>query len=369
MSSPKLFEKLFGGGCLAYVPVVSHYWVSMFRRPIEFLFPGPRGVGGFKSLKRIRAEHNFVIVIFVITFFSSVLRIMDRVEQNVLPRTSDPRAFKTSFSSDFTMLSVTAAIIAQVAITALALPNINQVHWTATAGLVTSLVTGCMSVWVSTTVSRLLTSLDSADAIRDWLSKPASKNARLGFEKELKVILDAADLISTEEVESIQGSIYKFLEDNKWKLPSFYSCTMLTAPSLLLNVSLSSFLLALGIYLGTVWKKNLDPIAGNVASRSIMICYIVFTGLACALFFGSSSQKEAETDFLRRWRDDLEQRAEVRILGTDIEARGNSVGTLSRRELTGVDNIKRPLSPMRAGSGGKVEAQYSGLDRRLNCPK
>jgi hypothetical protein len=320
MAPPNGPKNLSSGWYMVYLPVISHYWGSIFRRPAEFLFPAPRGAGGFQSLKRIKDEHNIFVVFFVIMLFSSSLRIMDRVEQNVLPRTSDAMAMKASFSSDFSMLSVAAAIIAQVAITALALPNLNQVHWTASAGFVVSLVTACMSVWLSTTTSRLLTSLDSPNAIRDWLSQPASKKSRLKFEEELKVLLNTTDLSSTKEVESIQSSISKFLEDNKWKFPSFYACTMLTAPSLLLNVSLLSFLLALGIYLGTVWKKNLDPVAGSVASRAVMICYIVCMVLAGALFFGSSNQKEAETEFVRRWMDDLDRRVDVKSLGTDVDA-------------------------------------------------
>ena len=348
-------KKWAGSAYLAYLPLVSHYWGSIFRRPVEILFPAPRGTGGFKALKRIKDEHNIIVVVFVVIFFSSVLRIMDRVEQSVLAKSSDPMAFKASFSSDFTMLSVTAAIIAQVAITALALPNLNQVHWAATAGFVTSLVSACMSVWLSTTISRLLSSLDSPDAIRDWLSMPTSKDARLKFEKELKALLETRDLSSMDEVEFIQAKISQFLEDNKRKLPSFYSCTMLTAPSLLLNVSLPSFLLALGIYLGTVWKKDLDPIAGNVASRAVMICYIICLVLACALLFGPSNQKEAEMDFLRRWMDDLERRVEVRSWGSDIEAMGNSIGALRRRGSTGVENVEEPISRPQVGGGGKAE--------------
>jgi hypothetical protein len=106
----------------------------------------------------------------------------------------------------------------------------------------------------------------------------------------------------------------------KWKFPSFYAYTIVTAPSLFLNVSLPSFLLALGIYLGTIWKKNLDPVAGSVASRAVMICYIVCMVLAGALFFGSSNQKEAETEFMRCWVDDLDRKVDIKSLGTDIDA-------------------------------------------------
>jgi hypothetical protein len=335
MAPAKARVRLWGS-----VPVVSHYWASIFRKPVEFSRPGPRGAGGFNSLRRIKEENGIIAAFFVTCVFSSVLRIMDRVEQNLLPRTSDPMAFKASFSSDFTMLSVTAAIIAQVAITALALPNLNQVHWTATAGFVVSLVTGCLSVWLSTTTSRLLSSLDSPDAVRDWLSRPASKASQAKFEKNLTLRLESADLNSKSDVEDIESSISTFLEENRWQVASFYSCTLLTSPSLLLNVSLPTFLLALGIYLGTVWKKDLDPVAGNVASRAVLICYIVCVVLGFGLFFGASDRKEAEMTFVRRWMDELEKK-ELAIRGSDVEAGGNEGVESTRRGLVAVDTTKR----------------------------
>jgi hypothetical protein len=330
------------------LPLISHYWASIFHRPVEFLLPAPQGAGSSNSLARIRKEHNIMTVICIACFFSSVLRIMDRVEQNVLPRTSDPTAFKTSFSSNFTMLSVTAAIIAQVAITALALPNLNQVHWTATAGFVISLVTGCISVWLSTTTSRLLSSLDSPDAVRDWLSNPASKKARRDFEEDLRSRLETSGPNSTVEVERL---ILTFVQENKWKLPSFYSCTLLTSPSLLLNVSLPAFLLALGIYLGTVWNKDLDPVAGTVASRAVLICYIICVVLGFGLFFGASDRKEAETDFVRRWRDEF-AREEFVAGQRDVEAGENESGTVRRSEL-GMETIPRPASVTESRNDGK----------------
>ena len=330
------------------LPLISHYWASIFHRPVEFLSTAPQGAGGFNSLARIRKEHNIMTVICIVCFFSSVLRIMDRVEQNVLPRTSDPMAFKTSFSSDFTILSVTAAIIAQVAITALALPNLNQVHWTATAGFVISLVTGCTSVCLSTTTSRLLSSLDSPDAVRDWLSNPASKKARRDFEEDLRSRLETSGPNSTAEVERL---ILTFVQENKWKLPSFYSCTLLTSPSLLLNVSLPAFLIALGIYLGTVWNKDLDPVAGTVASRAVLICYIICVVLGFGLFFGASDRKEAETDFVRRWRDEF-AREEFVAGQRDVEAGENESGTVRRSEL-GMETIPRPASVTESRNDGE----------------
>jgi hypothetical protein len=95
---------------------------------------------------------------------------------------------------------------------------------------------------------------------------------------------------------------------------------------LLLNVSLPTFLLALGIYFGTVWKKNLDPVAGNVSSRAVLICYVFCGVLGLGVYFGASDRKEAEMAFVRRWADDL-ARKEVTAAGRDVEA--------GRKEMAG----------------------------------
>jgi len=149
----------------------------------------------------------------------------------------------------------------------------------------------------------------------------------------------------------VERLILTFVQENKWKLPSFYSCTLLTSPSLLLNVSLPAFLIALGIYLGTVWNKDLDPVAGTVASRAVLICYIICVVLGFGLFFGASDRKEAETDFVRRWRDEF-AREEFVAGQRDVEAGENESGTVRRSEL-GMETIPRPASVTESRNDGE----------------
>jgi hypothetical protein len=148
-------------------------------------------------------------------------------------------------------------------------------------------------------MARNLSSLDTLNEVRDWLSKPAPKIARLDFNRTIKPRLVIAHLASDDERNSLQAAVTKFLEDNKWKEASFYSCAMLPAPSILLNLSLALFLRALGIYLGTVWDRSLDSVVGDMASRAVMICYVVGTACGIAMFFGPSNRKDAESAFLR----------------------------------------------------------------------
>jgi hypothetical protein len=88
--------------------------------------------------------------------------------------------------------------------------------------------------------------------------------------------------------------------------------------------------------------------------------------LACALFFGSSNQKEAEADFVRRWMDDLDKRVKVKGLDTDVEAAGSSSGIFGRRESNEVETIHRTVSIVHAGNEGKAKTQ-EGVQARTEA--
>ena len=64
--------------------------------------------------------------------------------------------------------------------------------------------------------------------------------------------------------------------------------------------------------------------------------------LEFGLFFGASDRKEAETDFVRRWRDEF-AREEFVAGQRDVEAGENESGTVRRSEL-GMETIPQSAS-------------------------
>jgi hypothetical protein len=66
-------------------------------------------------------------------------------------------------------LHVKAAIIAQIAITALSLGDFGNIHWTASAFAYSSLVSGVLSTYYSFYVQQLLSSLHTSEDVREWL--------------------------------------------------------------------------------------------------------------------------------------------------------------------------------------------------------
>lgn len=304
-------------------------------------------VSGHNTSERIRREHSFVKWLVVATMFSSTLRTMDRVEKSVLTAASDPVAFRNAFISDFNSLAVTGAIISQVAITAITLPYVKQVHWTAQGAFITSLVLGCLSVFFSTRIQRSLTALASADDVKDWLCKLISRRQYDAFEKALRPRITHAQAASSGgERKILRKEIVQFLEGHRWKHASFYSCAILSTPPELLNASMGAFLVGLGIYLGCVWEQDLDPISGTTASRALLICYVVVAVLGLGRFYWADHGKEKELSPIREWLRDLTVDSTFTATGGDVETGADSrpeATTCSSSQISPLaDNEHRP---------------------------
>ncbi|CZR62919.1 uncharacterized protein PAC_12816 [Phialocephala subalpina] len=278
-------------------------------------------------LQRIQRDNGYAASVLARLIFSSVIRMMDRVEKVVLPETSGflTISFKTSFASDYTMTSLTGTIMVQVSIIALSLRDLTLVHWTATFGFIISLIFGCLSVWMSVKTSHILTGLSTPDAFRHWLSLGSISTSREEFERELEAHTESIAFRSTRigivrvnsdfrlvvEEERTRKSIAKtrqqnsdddvahamildFLEQNRYNAASFYSCAILSAPAILLKYSLVSFFAGLGIYASSVWQVTADPGNPNLASLAFMICCFVGLATGFALFFMSALMNNDE---------------------------------------------------------------------------
>jgi len=88
---------------------------------------------------------------------------------------------------------------------------------------------------------------------------------------------------------------------------------MLSWPAVLLNLSLASFLLALGIYVASIWKEKLGD---SQATLAVLVSFILSTSAGLIVFFGSANRKDSESEPLRMLiaRDSrLEHRAFGRV--------------------------------------------------------
>ena len=78
--------------------------------------------------------------------------------------------------------------------------------------------------------------------------------------------------------------------------PSISSVITISAPQVLLSTSIATLLVALGVYLGFTWTRNLDSDAGENDSRNVFIMFLVGLLLCVVIYSISGSIKEGEED-------------------------------------------------------------------------
>ncbi|QKX61813.1 uncharacterized protein TRUGW13939_08969 [Talaromyces rugulosus] len=250
--------------------------------------------------------------LFLITIFPDANHIVQRIEEHVLEAKEDEALIlRKSASEDCTMLAVAAAIVAQVAITALALDKIDQVHWTAKAAFVVSLSTGGLSVFYACLVQQKMSSLFTVEDVKDFFSQPSSSEQLRKLEKELNML--AYQLNKARENErgsemttgiyqklmTIESLVKQFKRDNRWKAASFHSILMVKAPTLLLKYALAAFVIGLGIYYGCLaFNKAEDP---GQSPLAIFLFYLISVFLGLLIYYVPAMLKGLETSSLRRY--------------------------------------------------------------------
>ena len=169
--------------------------------------------------------------------------------------------------------------MAQIAITALSLPELGATHWIVQACFIASLITGCLSVYYSCAVQLILGGLHGPDETAVWLIYDY-----LDYRHQARNLEECLPEVVSQII----------------TIPSFNSALILVAPAALLNWSLATFLVGLGLYLGIVYTKQLSTIAGTHASLAVLITYIIFTVGALVAFYVPVGMKVIETTLSRQ---------------------------------------------------------------------
>ncbi|KAJ0423165.1 hypothetical protein BJY00DRAFT_58908 [Aspergillus carlsbadensis] len=160
---------------------------------------------------------------------------------------------KDAYKDTLTMEAVAAAIIAQIAITMLSLPNFDSVHWAATAVAYSSLVCGILATFLAFIVQQILSDLHNAEEVRSWLT-------------------------TTQRSYRLRQILYPQPPDTNatgHRIPSLRSAVILTTPSKLLRLSIAAAFIALGIYLGCVWDAELGNLKGRDANLGVLLVFII----------------------------------------------------------------------------------------------
>ena len=105
-----------------------------------------------------------------------------------------------------------------------------------------------------------------------------------------------------DEIE--KGLLEDFNHLQEWqRSSSLWSAFILQAPFSYMQLSLGSFVLGLGIYLGFVWTRELDQSAGPNDSRNIFIVFVVVVVFCIYFYVTPALYKEIEVLPVKRWKD------------------------------------------------------------------
>jgi uncharacterized membrane protein YedE/YeeE len=208
-------------------------------------------------------------------------------------------AFKDSYTPTFNMVGVAGAIIAQIALTALSLPNLDDTHWTARAAFTIGLVAGSLAVFCSCVLQSKMSSLHSPYAVRRWLTRPhetfadlykprrAMNSSRKGASDPEIPVFRRDDPDGRAKLLVVQENLVHLREQlNKLhSRPSLSAALIITAPSQLLNVALGALLTGFGIYFGLVYTARLPAIEDHSSALAVLTVYIVSAASGLVLFY------------------------------------------------------------------------------------
>jgi uncharacterized membrane protein YedE/YeeE len=195
-------------------------------------------------------------------------------------------AFKDSYTPTFSMVGVAGAIIAQIALTALTLPNLDDTHWTARASFVVGLVAGSLAVFCSCILQSKMSALHTAQAVRGWLTRPREETGmRSKFSTSgLKELIRNPNAKSLAAMKEDLSQLNKMFNENAYR-PSLSAALIITAPLQLLNIALGSLLTGFGIYFGVVYTAKLPAIGDHHSALAVLVVYIASAASGLLLFY------------------------------------------------------------------------------------
>ncbi|KAE9988365.1 hypothetical protein EG327_003394 [Venturia inaequalis] len=240
-------------------------------------------------------------------------------------RDDDTMQFKKSVLDECSMVSIAAAIVAEISITALSLEGLNQTHWLAKGLFLFSLVDALMAVYYATTHQRSMGRLLHPKQVRSWIRGGVGPKEAPGYISPLltRTRKDGKDIVDAKDVDVLLGAwesrtldlalqIHGIQLDlspcdpqdldpihakmlttsllslrHKCFTPSVASVVMISAPQALLTASLFSLLMAIFIYRGFKRIYEVNSIYGSYGDRNVFILFIVGLVL-CILVYSTS---------------------------------------------------------------------------------
>ncbi|KAE8452332.1 hypothetical protein EG329_001032 [Mollisiaceae sp. DMI_Dod_QoI] len=204
-------------------------------------------LGSAREYRRERFSTGVQLLCFILIFDADTVQDFHR---NINYWSNEElKSWKESYIAGCNAIAVAAAIFASIGLTALQLPSLSEIHWTARAIFSASMVFGILSVLSATSAHGTIGLLNDPLALRLWLSRgQPSPNTKY-------------------------SNPYSDLP-----LESSVSAVLVTKlPKALLNLAVFSYLIAFGLYLILSWAEAVPT--GNHDYRNVFITFILCVGL------------------------------------------------------------------------------------------
>lgn len=257
----------------------------------------------------------------------------------------------------------------------MSLTDLSSTHWTAKGAFIISLVTGTLSVFYASLLQQKISSLINPDSFKDWLGRPGHAKDRRKVQHRISEFLrieqEEAGTHRNRVLGSVEADIEEFVIATRWKRASVNTIQMTRVPSLLLESSVKSFLVGLGVYLGCVAFRHLDQPQTEGGSRAVFIVFVVISALGLLCFYIPKLLKELEMAPIRSWDAILGTKLEDRFRGkNDDETERPSPGLLSAEQSRriggdGTNDIRGDADP--GGRHPEDEGQPKAKARVEEC--
>ncbi|KAI1614902.1 hypothetical protein EDD37DRAFT_403940 [Exophiala viscosa] len=180
-------------------------------------------------------------------------------------------AWKESHLASSNAIAVAGAIFASVGLSALQLPNMDAVHWTARGFCVSSMFLGIMSVIAATGQYQFVGMLNTPVQIRLWLSRGPSPDWDL-------IKMGVHPSLLQDQMLEMSQALHDNDQISKLPLESAITAGKVIALSRnLLTLAVTLFNVGFGLYLLFLWLDNVET--SGVSHRNVFLLFIVTWGL------------------------------------------------------------------------------------------
>ncbi|KAF9056709.1 hypothetical protein BDP27DRAFT_1242425 [Rhodocollybia butyracea] len=174
---------------------------------------------------------------------------------------------RRSYIDSFNMVAIVGALLAQLAVSSLSLPGLNQTTYFSRGALILSMAVGLLAVFFTCVQQRALGFLQRPVEVRAWLSN---------------------------------GVYYTNQKGDETFQSSYISHLFLQLPYELMGISISLYLGSIGIYLGSAYVQRVPLTLGvdgeSVGNLGVLFAFIVCTTFPLLVFSQLLGGKEMESE-------------------------------------------------------------------------